>query len=511
MITSSSLTQLAAELRALVTTLETVQLQGAAVASALATNTEAMPSLWHGPRAHAVLGAGAAYHTAVFGSGSSSGWTGTVTSVVGVIGRWATSADEYAGYLSGPEATLASDAVSPEDVTAHDRAAGEIEELGAEWRRTCTSYAGELDSYRAPLTAAIDTLTFSGDFPYPPLEGTQYAAIAYEFSLLASMPLSMLDPSGQLQRERQGRLDGLFSTDMGNLVFTIIETAHEEDLGERDEHWSMDDLLAASDPDRVRGYIQQIYAESGEPLNDDVLDLLVEETVATALSIRAGRSDDWEDYDEDLGFFEHGFGEWLREDFAGPAAAFVTTVGCMAIVTAGSGGTLTAPAAGGCAVAGGAVGDAVNAWTNGGDFVDGLEAAANPVNRTVNFATGFAVQGLANRFLPAPSAAGVAASRQTGIIGEQIAGITPALKVRIPSMSGTANYRIPDALTATTLTEVKNVATLSYTHQIDDFLQYAQSQGMTFNLVVRSNTTLSGPLQSLVASGEINLIRMLPP
>jgi hypothetical protein len=172
---------------------------------------------------------------------------------------------------------------------------------------------------------------------------------------------------------------------------------------------------------------------------------------------------------------------------------------------------LTAPAAGGCAVAGGAVGDAVNAWTNGGDFVDGLEAAANPVNRTVNFATGFAIQGLANRFLPAPSAAGVAASRQNGIIGEQIAGINPALKVRIPSMSGTANYRIPDALTATTLTEVKNVATLSYTHQIDDFLQYAQSQGMTFNLVVRSNTTLSGPLQSLVASGEINLIRMLPP
>jgi Restriction endonuclease fold toxin 7 len=52
---------------------------------------------------------------------------------------------------------------------------------------------------------------------------------------------------------------------------------------------------------------------------------------------------------------------------------------------------------------------------------------------------------------------------------------------------------------------------LTYTHQIDDFLQYAQSQGMTFNLVVRSNTTLSGPLQSLVASGEINLIRMLPP
>ncbi len=354
-------------------------------------------------------------------------------------------------------------------------------------------------------------MMFSGDFPWPPLEGSVYAAVAYEFALLASMPLSMVDPSGQLERERQSRLDGLFNTDMGSLVFTIIETAHEEDLGERDEHWSMDDLLAASDPDAIRAYITKIYADSGEPLDEERLDTLVDETVATALAIRAGRSDDWEDYDEDLGFFEHGFGEWLREDFAGPAAAFVTTAGCIGIVTVATGGTASAPAVGACSVAGGAVGDAVNAWANGGSFVDGLQAAGNPVNRTINFATGYAIQGLANRFIPAPSAGGIAASRQAGIVGERLAGINPALKVRIPSMSGTANYRIPDALTSTTLTEVKNVATLSYTRQLDDFLMYSQSQGMSFNLVVRSNTTLSGPLQNLVDSGAINLVRTLPP
>jgi Restriction endonuclease fold toxin 7 len=510
-ITAASLTQLAVELRALAATLETVQAQGSSAASALASNTDALRPLWQGPRADAVLGAGDAYREAVFGSGAGGGWVATVSGVVDVIGRWARSADEFAGSLAGPEATLRSEALTPEDADAHERAASKMSDLRAEWRRSSTSYAGELDSYRQPLTTALDTLMFSGNFPWPPLDGSVYAAVAYEFALLASMPLSMVDPSGQLERERQGRLDGLFGSDMGNLVFTIIETAHEEDLGERDEHWSMDDLLAASDPDRVRAYIEQIYADSGQPLNDETLDQLVDESVATALAIRAGRSDDWEGYDEDLGFFEHGFGEWLREDFAGPAAAFVTTAGCMAVVTVGTGGTLSAPAAGGCAVAGGAVGDAVNAWANGGEFVDGLQAAANPVNRSVNFVTGFAIQGLANRFIPAPSATGIAASRQAGLVGEQLAGINPALKVQIPSMTGTANYRIPDALTATTLTEVKNVATLSYTRQLQDFMMYSQSQGMSFNLVVRANTTLSGPLQNLVDSGTITLVRTLPP
>ena len=510
MITAASLAQLAVAMRGLATTLAGFQSQGAAASTALSANVDALPDLWTGPRADATIGAGRNYASTVFGSGTG-GWVGTVDAVNAIIARWATAADEHAADLVAPEATLATDALDPEDPTAHIRAVNRVDEVRVSWRRACTGFAVEIDTYRAPLTAAIDTLMFRGDFPYPPLSGSQYDAVAYQFALLAGMPLSILDPSGDLERGRQGRLDGLFSTDTGNLVFTIIETAHEEDLGERDEHWSMDDLLAASDPDRVRAYIQSMYEDAGEPLNEEVLDMLVDDTVATALAIRSGRSDDWEDYDEDLGFFEHGFGEWLREDFAGPAAAFVTTAGCMAIVTAGSGGTLSAPAAGGCAAAGGAVGDAVNAWANGGGFVDGLQAAANPVNRAVNFGTGFAIQGLANRFLPAAPASGIAASRQTGVVGEQLAGINPALKVRIPSITSTANYRIPDAMTATTLTEVKNVATLSFTNQLDDFMQYAQSQGMTFNLVVRSNTTLSGPLQALVDSGQITLMRSLPP
>jgi len=77
--------------------------------------------------------------------------------------------------------------------------------------------------------------------------------------------------------------------------------------------------------------------------------------------------------------------------------------------------------------------------------------------------------------------------------------------VRIPSMTGTAAYRIPDALTDTALTEVKNVASLSYTNQLRDFYWYASFTGRSFKLIVRANTILSPRLQMMVDSGVINL------
>jgi hypothetical protein len=77
-------------------------------------------------------------------------------------------------------------------------------------------------------------------------------------------------------------------------------------------------------------------------------------------------------------------------------------------------------------------------------------------------------------------------------------------------LSGTAAYRIPDELNATTIGEVKNVSSLSYTNQLRDFQAYAQQEGLTFNLYVRGSTTLSPPLQQAVNAGQINLIRKLP-
>jgi len=77
-------------------------------------------------------------------------------------------------------------------------------------------------------------------------------------------------------------------------------------------------------------------------------------------------------------------------------------------------------------------------------------------------------------------------------------------------MTGTAAYRIPDALTDTALTEVKNVASLSYTNQLRDFYWYASFTGRSFKLIVRANTILSPRLQMMVDSGVINPDPMLP-
>ena len=72
-----------------------------------------------------------------------------------------------------------------------------------------------------------------------------------------------------------------------------------------------------------------------------------------------------------------------------------------------------------------------------------------------------------------------------GQAGEQAANIVKKT-MRIPSLSGTAAYRIPDGLDVVNkiLTEVKNYSgTLSYTRQLRDFVAWSQTNGYTMHLV----------------------------
>ena len=71
-----------------------------------------------------------------------------------------------------------------------------------------------------------------------------------------------------------------------------------------------------------------------------------------------------------------------------------------------------------------------------------------------------------------------------GKIGERKGRIRKP-KVRIPSLLGTAKYRIPDEVTKATLKEVKNVMGLSRTAQILDYLEYAKIKKLKFILQVR--------------------------
>ena len=88
-----------------------------------------------------------------------------------------------------------------------------------------------------------------------------------------------------------------------------------------------------------------------------------------------------------------------------------------------------------------------------------------------------------------------------GQAGERAAGISGnKYKIKINGRS-----RIPDGLTEKTLTEVKNVKSLSYTRQLRDFADYAKREGLNFELVVRQTTKLSGPLNNAILNGEIIL------
>ncbi len=106
-------------------------------------------------------------------------------------------------------------------------------------------------------------------------------------------------------------------------------------------------------------------------------------------------------------------------------------------------------------------------------------------------------------------ASSTARAREIGRLGEERSGIDQSAKIRIPSASRTAVYRIPDDLTSSTLMEIKNVAYQSLTAQLRDFLSYAAATGRDFIFVTRESTKLSGPLQDLVNSGRIILERTL--
>ena len=68
---------------------------------------------------------------------------------------------------------------------------------------------------------------------------------------------------------------------------------------------------------------------------------------------------------------------------------------------------------------------------------------------------------------------------------------------------------MPDGLTPSTLTEVKNVARLSLTNQLRDFAAFARATGRAFDLFVRKTTELTKPLQEFIRKEGIN-INFLP-
>ncbi|AKM07955.1 putative toxin [Pelagerythrobacter marensis] len=100
-------------------------------------------------------------------------------------------------------------------------------------------------------------------------------------------------------------------------------------------------------------------------------------------------------------------------------------------------------------------------------------------------------------------AASMAEVRSLGIAGERAVGdIGQKVRLNVP---GTDRYRVVDGFDdlLNTISEVKNVKSLSYTQQLRDNVTIARSQGARFDLYLRSNTRVTGPLEAAFQRGEI--------
>lgn len=131
--------------------------------------------------------------------------------------------------------------------------------------------------------------------------------------------------------------------------------------------------------------------------------------------------------------------------------------------------------------------------------VVGPAATSSPTDRTRRSNAGFA------DFVAAKAGAGPV---RVGQAGEDAVRGAYNIGDKVP-IRVNGRGRIPDGLTPTTLSEVKNVGSSSYTRQIRDFEQYARDTGRTFDLFVRKGARLSGPLLDARAAGRIN-IREIP-
>jgi hypothetical protein len=94
----------------------------------------------------------------------------------------------------------------------------------------------------------------------------------------------------------------------------------------------------------------------------------------------------------------------------------------------------------------------------------------------------------------------VANARAAGVAGESAVGIAQAGKTTI-QVAG--RRYVPDLLTRSTLEEVKNTSTLSFTRQLRAFSIHAQNNQLTYVLWTRSTTIMTAPLKAAIARGEI--------
>lgn len=105
---------------------------------------------------------------------------------------------------------------------------------------------------------------------------------------------------------------------------------------------------------------------------------------------------------------------------------------------------------------------------------------------------------------------GTQLARELGVAGEEMSGIAGP-KTRIPSLTGTASYRVPNELIPNVLLrDAKNVGELRVTPQLIDFGQYSQQNNLRFILDVRQNTVMGPSAQQFIDQYGVQINRIYP-
>jgi RHS repeat-associated protein len=98
-----------------------------------------------------------------------------------------------------------------------------------------------------------------------------------------------------------------------------------------------------------------------------------------------------------------------------------------------------------------------------------------------------------------------------GKAGEQAFGLPSSGKTRIPSVTGTKHYRLPDYDGKRVVADIKNVERLELDDQLIDFYDYAASSNKTFVLITRQDTIIGPGLQNMQRVGLVRIFKWLPP
>ena len=178
-------------------------------------------------------------------------------------------------------------------------------------------------------------------------------------------------------------------------------------------------------------------------------------------------------------------GEWSIPNWAKIAIGAVALAGAVALTVA-TGGGAAAIAVGVAKVVGSvALSTAVSAGA--GYLKNGKQGAIDGACNGFMLGSLSALGGAAFKYAKVHSAT-TGSPNSMGKAGERMAGIDQSAKEPIQINGRT---RIPDALTDTTLTEVKNVKYISNTQQLRDFAAFANDTGRSLELWVRPTTSIA--------------------